>query len=103
MIFQPYNLPLKPVKKSQLKYLSFPDIDNSYCDWISYLLDKAESWALNMVQAYTNAEVHSIKGSPVEVTDVGIFSDNADKTVFEFLEAFELGYIEWGNNRQCAS
>ena len=43
-----------------------------------------------MVQAY--AEVHFIKGSPGEVTDVGIFSDNADKTVFKFLEAFELGY-----------
>ena len=26
---------------------------------------------------------NSIKGSPGEVTDVGIFSDNADKTVFE--------------------
>ena len=56
-----------------------------------------------MVQAYTNAEVHSIKRSPGEVTDVGIFSDNADKTLFEFLEVFELGYIDWGNNRQCAS
>ena len=41
-----------------------------------------------MFQAYTNAEVHSIKGSPGEVTDVGIFSDNADKTVFEFLKLF---------------
>ena len=56
-----------------------------------------------MVQAYTNAEVHSIKGSRGEVTDVGIFSDNAERTVFEFLEAFELGYIDWGNNRQCVS
>ena len=73
---------------------------------IVYLIcyvDKAEFWALNMVQAYTNAEVHSIKGSPGEVTDVGIFSYNADKTVFEFLEAFELGYTNWGNNRQRAS
>ena len=54
-----------------------------------------------MVQAY--AEVHFIKGSPGEVTDVGIFSDNADKTVFKFLEVFELRYIDWGNNRQRAS
>ena len=56
-----------------------------------------------LVQAYTNAEVHSIKGSPGDVANVGVFSDNADKTIFEFLESFELGYIDWGNNRQRAS
>ena len=56
-----------------------------------------------MVQAYTNAEVHSIKGSPGQVTEQGIFSDNANKTVFEFHEAFDLSYIHWGNNRQHAS
>ena len=86
-----------------LKYLSFPGVDNSYCDRISSLLDNAESWALHVVQAYTRAEVHSIKGSPGDIADVGIFSDNADKTVFEFLESFEPGYIDWGNNRQSAS
>ena len=47
--------------------------------------------------------VHSIKGSPGDMADVGIFSNNADKMVFEFLESFELGYIDWGNNRQQAS
>ena len=58
---------------------------------------------MSMVQAYTNAEVHSIKGSSGDIADVGIFSDNADKTAFKFLESFELGYIDWGNNRQNAS
>ena len=58
---------------------------------------------MSMVQAYTSAEVHSIKGSPGDIADVGIFSNNADKTVFEFLESFELRYIDWGNNRQGAS
>ena len=47
--------------------------------------------------------MHSIKGLPGDIADVGIFSDNADKTVFEFLESFELGYIYWRNNRQRAS
>ena len=42
--------------------------------------------------------MHSIKGSPGEITDVGAFIDNADKTLFEFLDAFELGDINWGNN-----
>ena len=86
-----------------LKHLSFPGVDNSYCDRISALLDSAESWALHIVQAYTNAEVHSIKASPEDIADIGVFSDNADKTIFEFWESFELGYIDWGNNRQRAS
>ena len=43
-----------------------------------------------MVQAYTSVEVHSIKGSPGDIADVRIFSNNTDKTVFEFLESFEL-------------
>ena len=93
----------KTCEKSLLKYLSFPGVDNSYCDRIFSLLDSAESWALHVVQAYTSAEVHSIKGSPGDIADVGIFSNNADKTVFEFLESFELGYIDWGNNRQRVS
>ena len=93
----------KTCEKSLLKYLLFPDLDNSYCDSISALLDDAESWALHIVQAYTNAEVQSIKGSPGDIANVGVFSDNANKTIFEFLESLELGYIDWGNNRQHAS
>ena len=58
---------------------------------------------MSMVQAYTSAEVHSIQGSPGDIADIGIFSNNADGTVFEFLESFELGYIDWGNNGQRAS
>ena len=81
----------KTCEKSLLKYPSFPGVDYYYCDRISSFLDSAESWALHIVQAYTSAEVHSIKGSPGDIADIGIFSDNADKTIFEFLEAFELG------------
>ena len=40
---------------------------------------------------------------PGDIAGVGIFSDNADKTIFKFLESFELGYIDWGNNHQHAS
>ena len=93
----------KTFEKSLLKFLSFPGVDNSYCDRISALLDSAEAWGSHIVQVYTNAEVHSIKGSPGDVANVGVFSENADKMIFEFLESFELGYIDWGNNRQRAS
>ena len=49
----------KTCEKSLLKYLSFPGVDNSYCDRISSLLDSAESWALHVVQAFTSAKVHA--------------------------------------------
>ena len=91
---------MKTCEKSLFKYLSFPGVDNSYCDRIFSLLGNAESWALHVVQAYISTQVHSIKGSPGDIADVGIFSDDADKTVLEFLESFELGYIDWGNNHQ---
>ena len=93
----------KTCEKSLLKYLSFPDADNSYCDRISALLDQAEAWGSHIVSAYTNAEVHSIKVSPGDIANIGIFSDNTDKTIFKFLELFELGYIDWRNNQQRAS
>ena len=78
-------------------------MDKAYCDRVSVVLDQAEEWVTSVVAAYTAAEIHSIKGSPGDITDVEVFSDNADKTVFEFLESFELGYMDWGNNRQRAS
>ena len=36
----------KTCEKSLLKYLSFPGVNNSYCDRISSLLDSAESWGI---------------------------------------------------------
>ena len=32
--------------------------------------------------------------------DVGVFSDNSEITVFEFLESAELAYLDWGNSVQ---
>ena len=83
----------KTCEKSLLKYLSFPGIDNSYCDRISELLDSAESWSSQIVQAYTNAEVHSIKGSPGDVADVGVFSNNADNKSLNFLNHLNLAIL----------
>ena len=52
---------------------------------------------------YNRAEVHSINTSKGETADVGIFSDSAKVTVFEFLEAAELAYLGWGNSTQKAN
>ena len=65
-------------------------MDNSYCDRVSDLLDKAESWAMSMVQAYTNAEVHSIIGSPGDVLDVGRFLIMQIRLYSNFLKPLSL-------------
>ena len=34
---------------------------------------------------------------------VGVFSDNADKTIYEFMELLEINLIGWGSNKQRAN
>ena len=45
----------KTCEKSLLKYLSFPGVDNSYCDRISTLLDNAEAWGSHVLVADCSA------------------------------------------------
>ena len=52
---------------------------------------------------YNKAEVHSINTSKGDSADVGIFSDNAKVTIYEFLEAAEIAYLGWGNSKQKAN
>ena len=53
--------------------------------------------------AYNEAEVHSINTSQGDDTEVGVFSDNAEITIFEFLETAELAYLGKGNSAQKAN
>ena len=54
---------------------------------------RAQNWCLEIEQEYNKAEVHSINTSKGDTEDVGMFSDNSEITVFEFLEAAELAYL----------
>ena len=56
-------------------------------------MDKAQTWCLKIEDLYNRTEVHSINTSKGDVADVGIFSDNSQITVFEFLEVAELAYL----------
>ena len=42
-------------------------------------------------------EIHSINHSK---GDVGIFTGNVGKSVYEFLEDVEMVFLAWGNNKQ---
>lgn len=88
------------IQKSLQKYVTFPGLEHEYCDEISEFLDCAENWCLKIEEMYNKAEVHSIHTSKGDSADVGIFSDNAKVTIYEFLEAAEIGYLGWGNSKQ---
>ena len=73
-------------------------MDSEYSDRIRELMDRAQAWCLDIEKLYSKAEVHSINTSKGDAADVGIFSDNSQVTVFEFLESAELAYLGWGNS-----
>ena len=66
-------------------------------------MDLAQTWCLNVEDLYNKTEVHFINTSTGDAADFGIFSDNSQTTVFEFLEAVELAYLGWGNSVQKAN
>ena len=90
-------------QKALQKYVGFIEMDSEYCDRIGELMDKAQAWCLDIKELYNKAEVHSINTWKGDAADVGIFSDNSQVTVFEFLESAELAYLEWGNSIQKAN
>ena len=88
------------IQKSLQRYVKFSGMNSEYCDVINDLLDEAENWCLRVEVLYNKAEIHSINTSTRDTADVGIFSDNAKVTVYEFLEAAEIAYLGWGNSVQ---
>ena len=78
-------------------------MESEFCDGIENLMEKAQTWCLNIEDLYNRTEVHSINTSKGDAADVDIFSDNSQITVFEFLEAEELAYLVWGNSVQKAN
>ena len=91
------------IQKSLQSYVKFSEMDFEYCDAINDLLDDVENWCLKVERLCNKAEIHSINTSKGDTADVGIFSDNAKVTVYEFLEAAEIAYLGWGNSVQKAN
>ena len=91
------------IQKALQKYVKFYGMNFNYCDSINELLDNAENWCLRVEELYNKAEIHSINTLKGDTADVGVFSDNAKVTVYEFLEAAEIAYLGWGNSVQKAN
>ena len=83
------NSAIRNIQKALQKYIGFKGMQSSYCDEIDKLMDRAQNWGLEIEREYNKAEVHSINTSKGDTEDVGMFSDNSQTTIFEFLEAAE--------------
>ena len=94
------NSAIGNIQKALQKYVGFSGMDSEYCDGIGDLMDRAQDWCLDTEELYNMAEVHSINTSKGDASDVGVFSDNSQVTVFEFLESAELAYLGWGKSVQ---
>jgi len=86
-----------------MKYISYEGINNDYYNEIKALLESSNDWVLGVEQIYAKSEAHTIGTARGDLSGVGIFSDNADKTVFEFFEELEMGFTGWGTGKQRAT
>ena len=94
---------IKNCQELLMKYLSYEGIDGDYYQSIETLLDNANDWIIGVERVYALSEVHSIANSKGNVSMVRVFSDNADKTIYEFMELLEINLIGWGSNKQRAN
>ena len=97
------NAAIGNIQRALQKYVSFEGMEAEFCDKVENLMDKAQLWCINVEDLYNKTEVHSINTSKGDAADVGIFSDNSQTTVFEFLEAAEPAYLGWGKSVQKAN
>ena len=91
------------LQKALQSYVKFPGTNHEYIDFIEDLMDRAGSWCVKIEELYNKAEIHSINSSKGDTNDVGIFSDNAKETIYEFFNSAEIAYIGWGNSVQRAN
>ena len=85
---------------SLVKYIKFPGMNIEFFNDISNLLQTAGAWCLDVEAKYAKMEVHAVNTSRGDTRDVGIFKDNFEQTIYEFLDDLEAGFGGWGTNKQ---
>ena len=85
------------------KYVRLPNMDSEYVDHISTILVRASDWCLMVEALYSKMEIHSITNPKGDMSDVGVFSDNSSRTIYEFLQDVELAVMGWGSQVQRAN
>ena len=86
-----------------MRYVAYDEIDNAYYESIKALLESANNWVLEVERVYSSSEAHALGGFKGDLSGVGIFSNNTEKSIFEFFEDLELGLTGWGTGKQRAT
>ena len=94
---------IKTCQDSLMKYVTFDNIDINFFSSVKSLLDQANNLILQVEIIYSNTEAHAVSNSKGDISNVGIFMDNAEKTVYEFLDEIKIGLLGWGTSRQQAA
>ena len=86
-----------------LKYIKYPDTDPDFCKEVQGILDSADDWVMNVENIYARSEAHAISDSRGDISRLIIFNNNAEKTVFEFIDEADMAMLGWGTSKQRAS
>ena len=57
---------------------------------------------MNVEKIYSLSEAHASSSVKGDLSGVGIFSNNANKSIYEFFEDLEIALVGWGPNKQRA-
>ena len=97
------NTYIKSCQDALIKYVAYDGYNQDYMSTIKAMLQDANDWILHVERIYSSSEAHAINTSKGDTTSIGVFSNNADKTVFEFFEEVELCLLGWGTGKQRAT
>ena len=86
-----------------LKYIKYPDTDQGFCREVQGILDSADDWVMNVENIYARSEAHAISDSRGDISRLIMFNNNAEKTVFEFIDEADMAMLGWGTSKQRAS
>lgn len=89
------NRHVKTCSDGLLKYIKYPNADESFCSDVRLVLDAADDWVVNVESVYACSEAHTISDSRGDISRLGIFNNNSEKTVFEFIEEADLAMLGW--------
>ena len=49
---------------------------------------------------YSKMEIHSVNNTPGDTSEIGIFTFNSTRTIYEFFQELEMAIMGLGNNQQ---
>ena len=67
---------------------------------IKNLLESANTWILTTEQVYATSEAHAVCSSKGDISNIHAFTDNLEKTIYEFLEGIDIAFMGRGTSRQ---